>query len=161
MTDIALPDTSAGTRLATKDDFNLDDYDTVASRVKQFWKTYPEGRQATEILSATGDVGATRWVVRASLWTHRWEDRDMTIKRVEPDAQGIAVEVDGGEGVNEFSALENAETSALGRALANLGFSGDKRASREEMRKPQRQRSRRRTGAPKPGITGGPADSKG
>lgn len=123
--------------------FNLDDYETVATRVKKFWAKHPDGRMTTEILSAVGEPGATRWVVRASLWTSRWEDRDMTIKRIEPDAQGIATETDGEEGVNETSALENAETSALGRALANLGFSGDKRASREEMEKAQRQRRRR------------------
>jgi len=33
------------------------------------------------------------------------------------------------------AALETAETSAIGRALANIGYSGDKRASREEMSK--------------------------
>jgi hypothetical protein len=31
--------------------------------------------------------------------------------------------------------LENCETSAIGRALANAGFSGNKRTSREEMEK--------------------------
>jgi hypothetical protein len=36
---------------------------------------------------------------------------------------------------NKTSALENAETSAIGRALANAGYSGNKRASREEMAK--------------------------
>ena len=148
MTDIELPVDDRPSRLSGKDDFNPDDYETVASRVEKFWRKYPEGRMTTEILSATGEPGATRWVVRASLWTNRWEDRDMTIKRIEPDAQGIAVETDGEEGVNETSALENAETSALGRALANLGLSGDKRASREEMQKTRR-RPRRRTNTTK------------
>ena len=36
---------------------------------------------------------------------------------------------------NKTSALENAETSAIGRALANAGYSGNKRATREEMAK--------------------------
>jgi hypothetical protein len=39
---------------------------------------------------------------------------------------------------NKTSALENCETSAIGRALANMGLSGDQRASREEMAKVQR-----------------------
>jgi hypothetical protein len=36
---------------------------------------------------------------------------------------------------NKTSALENAETSAIGRALANAGYSGNKRTSRQEMEK--------------------------
>jgi len=39
---------------------------------------------------------------------------------------------------NKTSALENCETSAIGRALANCGYGGDKRVSREEMDKVQR-----------------------
>jgi hypothetical protein len=36
---------------------------------------------------------------------------------------------------NKTSALENAETSSIGRALANANYSGDRRSSREEMEK--------------------------
>jgi hypothetical protein len=36
---------------------------------------------------------------------------------------------------NKTSALENAETSSLGRCLANYTFSGNKRVTREEMEK--------------------------
>ena len=36
---------------------------------------------------------------------------------------------------NKTSALENCETSAIGRALANMNLSGNKRTSREEMEK--------------------------
>jgi hypothetical protein len=55
-----------------------------------------------------------------------------------PKATGYAVEVDGTGGANNGSALENAETSAIGRALANMNLSGNKRASREEMQKVER-----------------------
>jgi hypothetical protein len=48
---------------------------------------------------------------------------------------GLAFEIDGQGMANKTSALENAETSAIGRALANAGYSGNKRASREEMAK--------------------------
>lgn len=143
MTDIDELVASTAAERETERPFNLDEYDTVASRIKKFRSEHPNGRMATEIISATGETGSTRWVVRALLWTDRWEDRDMTIKRVEPDATGLATETDGEEGVNETSALENAETSAIGRALANLGYSGDKRASREEMQKANRRRRRR------------------
>jgi hypothetical protein len=50
-------------------------------------------------------------------------------------ATGFAFEIDGTMGANKTSALENCETSAIGRALANAGFSGNKRTSREEMEK--------------------------
>lgn len=51
-------------------------------------------------------------------------------------ATGWAREVDGEGLVNATSALENCETSAIGRALANAGYSTSKqRASREEMAK--------------------------
>ena len=55
-----------------------------------------------------------------------------------PKASGLAFEIDGGNGANQTSALENAETSAIGRALANAGYSGNKRTSREEMNKVER-----------------------
>ena len=55
-----------------------------------------------------------------------------------PKATGLAFEIDGAGMANKTSALENAETSAIGRALANAGYSGDKRATREEMSKVKR-----------------------
>jgi hypothetical protein len=49
---------------------------------------------------------------------------------------GFAEEKDSDRGVNATSALENCETSAIGRALANAGFAAKgKRPSREEMAK--------------------------
>lgn len=48
-------------------------------------------------------------------------------------ATGIAEEIRGAGNVNKTSALENAETSAIGRALANLGLSGGEFASVNEI----------------------------
>ena len=53
---------------------------------------------------------------------------------VRPWTTGLAEETIQGRGVNATSALENCETSAIGRALANAGYATKgKRASREEM----------------------------
>jgi NADH/NAD ratio-sensing transcriptional regulator Rex len=48
---------------------------------------------------------------------------------------GLAYEKNGEGYVNKTSHLENCETSAIGRALANFNYAGSKRPSREEMQK--------------------------
>jgi hypothetical protein len=109
--------------------FRLEDYETVDSRIKRFYNDNPTGRINTELVAAEGAVGATRWIVKALVWRSGPES-------IDPDGTGYAFEVDGSGGMaNKTSALENGETSAIGRALANIGYSGDKRASREEMAK--------------------------
>jgi hypothetical protein len=55
-----------------------------------------------------------------------------------PKATGWAFEVDGQGMAQKTAALETAETSAIGRCLANMNYSGSKRASREEMTKAAR-----------------------
>ena len=104
--------------------FNLADYETVESRLEKWWKDYPDGRVATKIEQATD----SRYIVSAELY------------RTEADAKayatGLASESVSDRGVNSTSALENCETSAIGRALANAGYAAKgKRASREEMTK--------------------------
>ena len=57
----------------------------------------------------------------------------------EPSATGHAFEIRGQGYVNNTSYIENGETSAIGRALANLGFAIENGiASREEMQKVNR-----------------------
>jgi len=55
-----------------------------------------------------------------------------------PLATGWAFEIKGDGYVNKTIHLENCETSAIGRALANIGICGKNRASYEEMIKVQR-----------------------
>ena len=103
--------------------FNLDDYETVEERLVKFWKDNPEGRILTTLL----EISASRFIVRAEVY--RGSDSPIW-------ATGLAEETVQGRGVNATSALENCETSAIGRALANAGYATQgKRASREEMSK--------------------------
>lgn len=103
--------------------FNLDDYETVEERLIKFWKDHEQGRIITTLLSGT----STQFIVRAELY----KDGSELIW-----ATGLAEETVQGRGVNSTSALENCETSAIGRALANAGYATKgKRASREEMTK--------------------------
>ena len=103
--------------------FNLDDYETVEERLTKWWKDHPEGRIITLLLSGT----STQFIVRAELY----KDGSDTIWTT-----GLAEETVQGRGVNSTSALENCETSAIGRALANAGYATKgKRASRSEMSK--------------------------
>jgi len=107
--------------------FNLDDYEPVAARHARWLADHPNGRTMTHMISAPG---ADICVIRAELWLE-----DVCV------ATGYAEEVRGAGNVNRTSHVENCETSAVGRALANAGYAGsdvNKRPSREEMSKVQR-----------------------
>jgi hypothetical protein len=107
--------------------FNLEDYETVEERLIKFWKDHPDGQIHTELLdSANG-----RFIVMARIFRTEADSRPWT--------SGLAEETIQGRGVNATSALENCETSAIGRALANAGYATKgKRPSVEEMQKVQR-----------------------
>jgi hypothetical protein len=107
--------------------FNLEDYEPVAVRHSRWLTQHPNGRTITHMVSTPG---ADICVIRAELWLE-----DVCI------ATGYAEEVRGAGNVNRTSHVENCETSAVGRALANAGMAGtdvNKRPSREEMAKVQR-----------------------
>ena len=104
--------------------FNLEDYETVEERLAKFWKEHPDGRIYTTLVEHT----LQRFIVQAAIY------------RTEVDAHpwttGYAEETVSTRGVNSTSALENCETSAIGRSLANAGYaSKGKRPSRSEMAK--------------------------
>nr|DAH77200.1 MAG TPA: hypothetical protein [Caudoviricetes sp.] len=116
--------------------FNPEDYSTVEERLVAARKDHPEMVVDTMLVSSVAVPAAEslRWVFRCDLYKSP-EDRKGGLLW----SSGWASEVDGlGGPVNKTSACENAETSAIGRALANAGYSGDKRASREEMEKVRR-----------------------
>jgi hypothetical protein len=115
--------------------FNLADYETVEARIRKFYESYPDGRITTDWENNTRildqvEPGPKTWVVKAYVYLTDGDQANGL-----PKATGYAVETDGTGGANNGSALENAETSAIGRALANMALSGNKRASREEMDK--------------------------
>ena len=70
-------------------------------------------------------------------------------------ATGWAEELRGGTGVNKMACIENTETSAYGRALANLGIHGGEFASDNEIDKAQRNEKiidEREAEAPEPKV---------
>jgi hypothetical protein len=110
--------------------FNLADYETVEERLKRFYTDNPDGRILTENETVPEYRQEKIWVIKAIVFLSG-ED----VERGCPKATGYAFEIDGTGMANQSSALENCETSAIGRALANAGYSGNKRTSREEMEK--------------------------
>lgn len=114
--------------------FDLDSYETVASRIKKFYKQYPDGRIVTEWANEFAEQGEKRfWVMKATVYLDAGDQANNL-----PKATGYATETEGTGGANNVDAMANGETSAIGRALANMAMSGNKRASREEMQKVER-----------------------
>lgn len=108
----------------------LDDYAPVADRIGLFYARYPTGRITTKLLPAS-----EREVVVKAFVYRQAEDKLAA-------STGLASERIGDGEINMHSCLENTETSAIGRALANLGFAASRRRpSREEMQKVERARA--------------------
>jgi len=145
--------------------FNLSDYDQVEERIKKFYEKNEDGRIITRVVYQDGE----RTMVKAYIYLNR-EDQEKKC----PKATGIAEEERVGkqmgsrgeyEPVNFSSWTENCETSAIGRALANMNMSGNKRPSRQEMEKVQRYSSNgsaipRSTTAPRGGDLNLATDSQ-
>jgi hypothetical protein len=115
--------------------FNPNDYETVEERLRRFWadEANADARIITINRTTDQDRQVSTWVVETRIYLNR-EDHAADL----PKATGWAFEVDGGKGANQTSALENCETSSIGRCLGNMNYSGNKRATREEMEKVQR-----------------------
>jgi hypothetical protein len=119
--------------------FNPEDYETVASRIQRFYEAHSDGRIITENVTTENDRAQSIWIVKTSVYLSS-EDQANNL----PKSTGYAFEVDGVGMANKTSALENCETSSIGRCLANMGMSGDlrgnsqTRVTREEMEKVQR-----------------------
>jgi hypothetical protein len=107
------------------------DYAPVADRITLFYARHPTGRILTRLVSRT----EREITVQAFVFRSTEEER--------PAATGLASERIGDGDINTVACLENTETSAIGRALANLGLTASpNRPSREEMDKANRERAR-------------------
>ena len=110
--------------------FDINDYAPVDVRIAAFVADFPDGCiktfcQANQppFVLYEAQVFKTREDVSIGAYTSGW-----------------ASEIEGSSKVNKTSHHENAETSAIGRALANMGYTtSTKRPSRQEMLKVRRQ----------------------
>ena len=111
--------------------FDMSDYVPVNERVESFIKAYPEGSIQSEIVELTG----SRVTVKA--YAYRTPDDPR------PGVGHSSLEIPGATPYTKGSEIENAETSAWGRAIAALGFEVKRGiASSEEVRNTTPQPSR-------------------
>lgn len=98
------------------------DYKTVALRVSEFREDHPI-KDSWAII--TEELPAPEGYVKVRARIVNPEGRDV--------ATGLAEEKRGASQINRTSALENCETSAIGRALAAAGYGGSEYASANEV----------------------------
>ena len=112
--------------------FDVGEYAPVADRITLFYARFPMGRITTRLIARTEhEITVQAYVFRS-------------VEEERPSATGLASERIGDGDVNTVACLENTETSAIGRALANLGLTAStQRPSREEMLKANRERALR------------------
>src|ERR671933_596172 len=104
--------------------FNPEEYITVHERIEKFYAKFPQGRVITTILEHDRESGFV--LVRAEVF----REPDDAL----PAATGHAYELRSAGHVQQGSYVEVGETSAVGRALALLGFEVKRGvASREEV----------------------------
>jgi len=94
-------------------------YETVALRVQKFRAAHPDKSLTTEMIVRDDECVVMRAVISA-------EDGRVL-------ATGHSEEYRKASQINRTSALENAETSAIGRALAAYGFGGTEFATANEV----------------------------
>lgn len=113
--------------------FDLSQYQTVQERIDLFWERFPQGRFNLDIIN----VSEQQVIIKAEVWTDWAEDK--------PRAVDYAEERFGSSPVNKTSFIENCASSALGRAISQLGGNlspKGKRPSASEMEKVNRLNNR-------------------
>ena len=89
--------------------FNLSDYVQVNERIEKFYERYPSGSIQTELIS----LDDKQVIFKAFAYRNIEDTKPST---------GYAMEREGSNFINKTSHVENCETSAVGRALAMMGF---------------------------------------
>lgn len=121
--------------------YSLEDYETVEMRLRRLYEKYPTARLLTDLVYQD----ERRFICKTFLYL---DPQDPT-----PHSTGFAEEIVGAGFVNKTSALENCETSSIGRCLSNsvlcLGAPVGKRPSQEEMQKVERYKAEPRKTAVK------------
>lgn len=113
--------------------FDLSNYEDVDTRIHRFWEMHQNGRIKTQIVyQKEGENGQLKQVI---IQAKVWKDKNSG----KADATDYAEEIQGATPVNRTSFIENCSTSAIGRALATLGFAKKgARPSTVEMTKSER-----------------------
>lgn len=111
--------------------FDLQNYETVEDRLQRALDDHEDLRVVTVNHTTPQDRERSTWVVEARVYLSAGDQANDL-----PKATGWAFEVDGQAGANVTSALENCETSSLGRALKQAF--GGRGPSRQEMEKVER-----------------------
>ena len=97
-------------------------YETVAERVRKFRYLHPAD-SGCSIMTEIIEINDEKVVIQAKIL----DDQGKII------GTGLAEEVRNESMINKTSALENCETSAIGRALMAAGFGGGEYCSAEEL----------------------------
>ena len=106
--------------------FNPDDYVPVSERLTAFYEKHPDGSVQSDII----ELSEKRVVMRATVYRTPTDER--------PSIAHSALGIPGTTGFTRGSEIENAETSAVGRAIAMMGFEVKRGvSSREEVRNKQ------------------------
>ena len=105
------------------------EYKTVALRVTEFLASPKHEGWAieTQLITAHSSDGIARSDEYVVMKATIRDDKDRA------RGTGYAEELRGSTNLNKTSALENCETSAIGRALASVGFAGTEYASANEV----------------------------
>lgn len=120
--------------------FNQDGYIPVAKRIGEFYEKHPQGVLQSEVLVLEKD----RVVIKAYAYRSPEDQR--------PGIGHASESIPGSTSFTRGSEIENAETSAWGRAIAALGFEVKEGvATAEDVRNAQaRQNGPQRPAAPRP-----------
>jgi hypothetical protein len=122
--------------------FDLENYETVELRLRRLYTKFPEARVLTDLVFHD----ERRFIVKTEIY--------FATDDLSPVATGYAEEIVGASPVNRTSALENCETSSIGRAISNsllcLEAPVGSRPSQQEMAKVERYASEPRKPATPP-----------